>query len=178
LTSASATLLAETITVPHSWPERSSSVATCRRVITQHWPISNCHGLITVNVCSLSSMIAHLSSRPAIPSQRSHGSLIGSSITCYLRSSWFASGRPALESSAAAVRRVIVTENIARSTTLRVDQPSCEPHCPALSPCGAGRQSLIVRGGLLEAVPEDGVRENQGHIYNQIAFKSCRHIAN
>src|SRR5688572_17276066 len=69
----------------HSWWERSSSVATCRRVMTQHWPTSNCHGLITVSVCSLSSMIAHRSSRPAIPSQRSHGSRAGSSINCLLR---------------------------------------------------------------------------------------------
>ena len=40
----------------HSSAERSSSVATCRRVMTQHWPSSNCHGLITVSACSHSSM--------------------------------------------------------------------------------------------------------------------------
>ncbi len=40
---------------------------------------------MTVRVCSLSSMIAQRSSRPAIPSQRSHGSLEGSSINCLLR---------------------------------------------------------------------------------------------
>lgn len=111
LTSASATLLAETIMARHSWSERSSSVATCRRVITQHWPTSNCHGLITVNVCSLSSMIFHLSSRLA--TQRSHGSLMGSSIICRLRLSWFApsglmsevSGRGGNECQNTATRR-------------------------------------------------------------------------
>ena len=59
-TSASATLLAEIMMVAHSWSDKSRIVATCRRVMTQHWPTSNCHGLITVSVCLLSSMIAHL----------------------------------------------------------------------------------------------------------------------
>jgi len=62
---------------------RSSRVATCRRVITQHWPVSNCHGLIKVTVCSSSSMIFQRSSRTA--RQRSHGSRMGSSIICALR---------------------------------------------------------------------------------------------
>ena len=103
LTSASATLLADVMTAPHSWSERSSSVATCRRVMTQHWPTSNCDGLITVIVCSLSSMIFHPSSRPA--TQRSHGSLMGSSIICPLLSIRFAPYGLMPESSRAVKRR-------------------------------------------------------------------------
>ena len=73
--SATASLRAETKAAAHSSSESSSTVATCRRVITQHWPVSNCRGLITARTRSLWPMISHRSSRTA--RHRSHGSRTG-----------------------------------------------------------------------------------------------------